>query len=118
MLLLEEGDSLFLEINTIPCDQNHPLKASPINGFKQRVLRMRDDFRVHINFGSERNFNRYSERIQKQAYRSWVINGEECFIDVYDTKQDSILQGTGIYDQFFSAKSIKWYINKKNSPPD
>jgi hypothetical protein len=107
LLLLEEVDSLFLEINTIQCDQNHPLKACPINGSKRRALRVRYDFRVHINFGSERNFNRYAKKIQKQAYRSWVINGEECLIDVYDTKQDSILQGTGICDQFFFCKKHK-----------
>jgi hypothetical protein len=82
LLLLEEGDSLFLEINTIQCNQNHPFKAFPINGSKRRVLKVRCDFRVQINFGSERNSKGYPKKIQKQVYRSWVINGEECLIDV------------------------------------
>jgi hypothetical protein len=65
LVLLDEGDSLFLAINTIQCDQNHPLKAFPINGSKRRVLRVRYDFRVHINFGSERNLNEYPKKTQK-----------------------------------------------------
>ena len=107
LLTLDSNDSLIIEVKTSLCETNYQLKPCPIHGSVHNIIRVDQNLRVSRSWSSEKAFNRFARKVQKQGYETTEIEGQEVLIYVHDESQIEMLKGTDICDQYLFCKRHK-----------